>query len=125
METPITKVGDLPVLTDGKAKSRPAEVGDVNIAPTTTAAQDQVALGQRVINEMWEDTQKKIALAVIGGSLLVSSVLAVGGKFLGSIELQLASVVFLYGVANLVAGFYFGRTNHQRTGGVGPNETGR
>jgi len=34
--------------------------------------------------------------------------------------------VFLFGVANLVTGFYFGRTNHQRTGGIGPqNPDGR
>lgn len=30
--------------------------------------------------------------------------------------------VFLASVANLVIGFYFGRTNHTRVGGVGPLE---
>ena len=34
---------------------------------------------------------------------------------------KVAAFVFLTGVANLVIGFYFGRTNHQRTGGIGVN----
>lgn len=75
--------------------------------------------GQRQINLIWELTQQKIAFLVIGMSLLVGGVLAIGGSWLGSGELQLAAVVFLFGVANLVTGFYFGRTNHQRVGGVG------
>jgi hypothetical protein len=43
---------------------------------------------------------------------------------MGSIEVQLAAIVFLFGVANLVTGFYFGRTNHQRSGGVGGDLAG-
>lgn len=99
--------------------AKPAQVGDVNKAPETTAAQDMVTAGQRAINMIWETTQMRIALSVIWGSLMVSAVLAVFGKWIGSLELQLASVVFLYGVANLVTGFYFGRTNHTKSGGVG------
>lgn len=75
--------------------------------------------GQRAINLVWETTQRTVALAVTLASLFVASLLAVLGRWLGSIELQLASMVFLYGVANLVTGFYFGRTNHARTGGIG------
>lgn len=60
----------------------------------------------------------KVALSVIWAALLVAAVLAVLGKYLGSPDIQLAAVVFLFGVANLVTGFYFGRTNHQRIGGV-------
>lgn len=56
--------------------------------------------GHRQINVIWETTQMRVALSVIWGSLVVA-------------------VVFLFGVANLVTGFYFGRTNHARTGGVG------
>jgi len=74
---------------------------------------------QREINAIWENTQMKIALAVIGASLAVAGMLATFGKWLGSADLQLAAVVFLFGVANLVTGFYFGRTNHARTGGIG------
>ena len=75
--------------------------------------------GQRTVNIIWETTQMKVALSVTWGSLVVASTLAVFGHWLGSQDLQLASMVFLYGVANLVTGFYFGRTNHARTGGIG------
>lgn len=75
--------------------------------------------GQRLINLIWEKTQRQVALAVIGGALLVAGSLAIFGHWLGSNDLQLAAVVFLFGVANLVTGFYFGRTNHARVGGVG------
>lgn len=81
--------------------------------------------GQRTINLLWETTQMKVALSFTWGSLGVAGVLAVLGKWIGSADLQLAAVVFLFGVANLVTGFYFGRTNHQRTGGVGAQDTGR
>lgn len=74
---------------------------------------------QRLINLVWETTQRQVALAVIGGALMVAGSLAVFGRWLGSADLQLAAVVFLFGVANLVTGFYFGRTNHARVGGVG------
>lgn len=75
--------------------------------------------GQRAINLVWESTQMKVALSVTWGSLAVAATLSIFGRWLGSQDLQLASMVFLYGVANLVTGFYFGRTNHARTGGIG------
>ena len=53
-----------------------------------------------------------------------SATLGVLGKYLGTPDLQLAAIVFLFGVANLVTGFYFGRTNHQRTGGIGGDQAG-
>lgn len=112
---------DVPIITapalvkapDGE----PAKIGDKNIAPTTTAAEDLTKAGQHEINLVWEKTQMKIALSVIWASLAVSGALAVMGKHLGTPDLQLAAVVFLFGVANLVTGFYFGRTNHERSAG--------
>lgn len=89
----------------------------------TTFQQDLTMAGQRTVNLMWEGTQMKVALSVVWVSLFVAAVLAIGGKVLGSVELQLASVVFIFGVANLVVGFYFGRTNHTKTGGIGPNNS--
>ncbi len=80
--------------------------------------------GQRAINLIWENTQMRLALSVIWGSLAVSAALAVFGKWLGSPDLQLASIVFIFGVANLVTGFYFGRTNHTRVGGPGGDAAG-
>lgn len=76
--------------------------------------------GQRQVNLIWETTQQRIALWVIAAALSVACVLAVAGKMLGTtVDVQLAAIVFLFGVANLVTGFYFGRTNHTRSGGVG------
>jgi len=91
-------------------------------APTTTEEQERVSAGQRNINLIWENTQRSIAMAVIGASLVVSMSLSIFGRWLGSENLQLAANVFLFGVANLVTGFYFGRTNHQRQGGVGGSD---
>lgn len=101
----------------------PPQVGDLNTAPKTTAAEDLVTAGQRTINLIWETTQMRVALSVIWAALLVSAVLAVAGKILGTPDLQLAAIVFLFGVANLVTGFYFGRTNHTKVGGVGAVDT--
>lgn len=92
--------------------------------PTTTEEQERVSAGQRAVNMVWETTQQKIALWVVGSALAVGSLLAVFGRFIGSSEIQLAAIVFEFGVANLVTGFYFGRTNHQRTGGVGGDLAG-
>lgn len=89
-----------------------------SLSPTEAETVRKTA-GQRDINLMWETTQMKVALSVIWSSLVVAALLAVLGKWIGSADLQLAAVVFLFGVANLVTGFYFGRTNHQRTGGIG------
>lgn len=86
--------------------------------PQLSATEDETILrtaGQRRINLIWEDTQRVIALSVTWVALSVAAVLSI----IGSTDAQTAAFVFLYGVANLVIGFYFGRTNHQRMGGVG------
>jgi len=106
LETPT-----LPTVTTQK--------GDTVATPTTTEEQNLGTAGQRETSLMWETTQRQIALWVIGSALFVSVVIAVFGGLLGiPLELRLAAVVFLFGVANLVTGFYFGRTNHTRVGGV-------
>jgi cobalamin synthase len=92
--------------------------------PVTTAEEERKSAGQREINLIWENTQMKVALSVIWSSLAAALILSVFGKFLGTPDLQLAAVVFLFGVANLVTGFYFGRTNHQKSGGVGGDAAG-
>lgn len=94
------------------------------LSPTTTVEEDRKTEGQRQINMIWETTQMKIAISVIWSALGVSGLLAVMGKWLGTPDMQLAAIVFLFGVANLVTGFYFGRTNHQRSGGVGGDAAG-
>ena len=82
----------------------------------TPAATTPLPASQRSINLIWENTQMKVALSVIWIALGVAAILSIFGRQLGSAEVQLAAVVFLFGVANLVTGFYFGRTNHSRIG---------
>lgn len=60
---------------------------------------------QRRINLIWEVTQACIALVVVGANVLAAFYLTAQNQ-------MLANAFFL------VIGFYFGRTNHQRVGGV-------
>jgi ABC-type uncharacterized transport system fused permease/ATPase subunit len=92
------------------------------VKPTTTAEQDLHSHSQRKINLIWEVTQAVIALSV------VNSVLWVAGRIaLTVIEpavsertsgIATTAFVLLSNLASLVIGFYFGRTNHERIGGV-------
>ena len=79
----------------------------------TTPEQDRTTLGQRRINLVWEITQAIIALAVTTQTLRVSAYLAM------SSDRQTAAFLLLSNAFFLVIGFYFGRTNHTRQGGVG------
>lgn len=116
--------------TAGAREADALQAGGVRDAAVLAAqgARDAATLqyeGQRAINLLWETTQMKVALSFTWGSLAVAMGLGVFGKWLGSADLQLAAVVFLFGVANLVTGFYFGRTNHARVGGVKRGDEGR
>lgn len=88
----------------------------VSSPPTTSAEQDRHSLGQRRVNLIWEGTQALIALSVIGATLGVDASVAVYGS--GATEVQSSALMQLNVMAALVTGFYFGRTNHQRVGGV-------
>lgn len=100
-----------------------AQVGDVNVAPTTTAAQDTTATRQSRVNLVWETVQAVIALSVVGVTLLVSARISSMLSLVGATESQAASgslaYMLLSNLASLIIGFYFGRTNHTRTGGTG------
>jgi hypothetical protein len=74
------------------------------LAPTTTPEQDRHSLGQRRVNLIWEITQALIALAVTVATFIM--------LYVGKEAAALTNAFFL------VIGFYFGRTNHQRVGGV-------
>lgn len=107
----------------------PAKIGDKNVAPRTTAEQDTSTAGQRRVNLIWESMQALIAASVVGVALYVSSKLALlflmpdaseGQRSTGTMAFLLIS-----NLVSLVIGFYFGRTNHTRSGGVGADEQGR
>lgn len=96
-----------------------AKVGDKNIAPTTTAAQDAVPAGQRRINLIWELTQAFVAVSVSTATLAAAVWEITHGRPADGSFLLLSNAFFL------VIGFYFGRTNHQRIGGIGARDIGR
>lgn len=110
---------------------QPVELGKDTIdkmkAPrsVSTPAQDaEIQLkseGSRAINLMWETTQMRIALSVTWAALTVSTYLAIAGTQ----EVKTAAFVFMFGAANLVIGFYFGRTNHTKRSGAGTDPDDR
>lgn len=66
------------------------------------------------INMVWEYTQAYVAVLVItsvlGSSVYIAITTAEDSK-------RNVALSFMIGLANLVAGFYFGRTNHTRPTG--------
>lgn len=95
-----------------------AEVHPENVPPTTTAEQDRRTASQRRVNRIWEMTQAIVALSVTGATLFAAC------SILKDNDLNKTAFVFLTNVFFTVIGFYFGRTNHQRTGGVGGESAG-
>jgi hypothetical protein len=85
-------------------------------ASTTTAEQNRVTAGQRHINVMWERTQQILAIALTVGCMAILAYIIVWGER----ELKLVAFAFLTNITLLVVNTYFQRTNHTRTGGVGP-----
>ena len=75
-----------------------------NLQSTTTSEEDRHSAGQRQINRIWELTQALIAVTVTGAFIYASLI---------KIESRALDNTFF-----MVVGFYFGRTNHQRVGGV-------
>lgn len=94
------------------------------VSPTTTAEENRKTAGQRDINLMWETTQRDLANLVTRVAVVVASLVAIFGHWIGAPELQFAAIGYLFGASNNVHGFYFGRTNHTRSGGVGGETAG-
>lgn len=90
--------------------------GHENKMPSTTAEEDRTTFGQRRINLIWEVTQAIIAVTVTLVSLVVAGTIAIRGDGGQAAFLLLSNAFFL------IIGFYFSRTNHTKTGGVGPTE---
>jgi hypothetical protein len=111
----------------------------INRPSTTTAEQDLASLdarieqalltkGQRAVNMRWENTQAYLAIFVVSIASVVSATVVILGVVIVMVtgtgntiiaSLALAAFSFLASQASLVAGFYFGRTNHARIGDTG------
>lgn len=117
--TPVHIVGPTPipvvVQEEPAAPSAPIPVlrsDKLTLPPTTTAEEDLVSVRQSRINFLWEVNQALIAQIVVIGTI--------GAGVHGYIVGNSKEVPVWLGVAfGTVIGFYFGRTNHERTGGVG------
>ncbi len=96
------------------------------VDPTTTSEQDRKTLGQRRINLIWEMTQALITFIIIGTAMYVSGKIALivveSNPTERATSMAITAFVLISNSTFLVLGFYFGRTNHQRTGGVGARE---
>lgn len=80
-------------------------------SPTSTEEEDRHSASQRQINRYWERVQGYIAVLVTTTSCAISLILVWRGEYALGVGL-ISSMVFL------VIGFYFGRSNHERVGGV-------
>jgi len=83
-----------------------------HVARARAVESDRTTLAQRRINAVWEYTQAAVALIVV----LTTS----AGMFIGRVVVG-DNVPFpaeWWTIVGLVIGFYFGRTNHTRAGGI-------
>lgn len=78
------------------------------------AEDDRVSLGQRRINMAWEITQALVVLIITGTGMFTSAQLAMRND-----PTAITAFLLISNAVFLVIGFYFGRTNHQRVGGIG------
>lgn len=96
-----------------------------NVVPPTESAQElqatrasnaeQLAVERhQKINMIWEYTQAYMAILVITTVLGSVTYIAITTKDDSKRDVAIA---FMIGLSNLVAGFYFGRTNHTRPTG--------
>lgn len=85
------------------------EAERVASAAAVAAAELRTA-SQRQVNLIWEYTQATIAIFVVLACI-------VSAFYLDASKAEILRNAFF-----LIVGFYFGRTNHQNTGGTGPHE---
>lgn len=91
-----------------------------SIPPDTTREDDRRTASQRRVNIIWETTQAIIALAVTGTGMYVAASLAMrNDPNANDKSAAITAFLLISNTVFLVIGFYFGRTNHARTGGVG------
>lgn len=87
-----------------------------SVPPTTTAEQDRGSLAQRTWNDTWENTQARIAQAVVYTTCIgiVAGATVRAATRIYGIEIDSSFPPEWWAIVGLVIGFYFGRTNHSR-----------
>jgi hypothetical protein len=129
---PIPGGGVAEVVVPVVKPTAPAQVGDKNIAPNTTAADDLRTEGQRWTNRLWESVQAYIAGTVVTTALVINGIIAFLSVHPEATKDQISSAnnasQNINILASLIIGFYFGRVNHQKessSGGVQKGDIGR
>lgn len=99
-----------------------ATMADPPAQATTTSEEQKHTKGQRWINLIWELTQATIAITIVQAALVLTYKVITAALAPDATE-QVSgfgntAFTLLSSLVSLVIGFYFGRTNHQRIGGV-------
>lgn len=114
-EQPRAIIEDLRSETANERLNRVSQHTDMLARELTTA-------GQRRVNIIWEISQAFIAIMTVSTTLYVAARLALTAMAPALTEKQLSvttsAFMLLGSLVSLVIGFYFGRTNHQKIGGV-------
>ena len=96
-------------------RESPSEVAASESAATRTYSETSLRTsGQRKINLIWEVTQAIVTIMVVGATLYIAGYLALTGTGDTTAAFLLLSNAFF-----MIVAFYYQRTNHVRTGGVG------
>lgn len=93
----------------------PSRIAAKEVAATRVS--DETSLrtsGQRKINLIWEVTQAIVTVMVVGATLYIAGRLAISDSTDRTVAFLLLSNAFF-----MIVTFYYQRTNHIRTGGVG------
>lgn len=100
-----------------------------NLPPKTTGEQDRSTASHREINLMWESNQGRIAIVVVYSTIGVSAILALSALRPAITDQQMAiafaAFMLLNSLVSGVIGYYFGRTNHEKVGGLNVTEIER
>lgn len=112
------------------ADSHPIDkTASASAAQTAAHSEDEESLrakGQRWTSILWETTQATIALLVTGTGMYTAAQLALrNDEEANAKSMAITAFLLISNTVFLVIGFYFGRTNHQRVGGVGGDQTGQ
>lgn len=120
----VTNTDPMPVSVVGVPPDSPAQSDAKKVHASARVSADILRTDdQRRISGIWERTQQLIALSVVEVTLIVAALKSIEASNSGQPSTEAGvAFVFLASVSNLVIGFYFGRTNHQRVGGIGADE---
>lgn len=125
-QKPVAVIVEPASLADFNKSMTVSKGEGLTLHPTTTEESDRVTAGQRYVNRLWEHTQAAIAITVTFTTCFVLAYLTII-SVQNNIELTanaLLLVGYLVVMATSIITAYFTRTNHEKTGGIGPKAEG-